>query len=1708
MVQPSSENPSNNSDTKPSQSQNQNDNSAQADPPNSLKLQYKKVSSIKNMYNPNPWGRLIGEQNVAVVQVNDRNVIALLDTGCQVSNISEEYCVRMGLPIYPIDHLTDIHQADGAKLKYLGFTEITLKCSQLPGLDIEIPVLVVPTTDYHAGVPLTIGTLTLAQMIDSDILKNDIDLPTSWKCVYHSIILKRKLAETPAKSLGKVKLSRSTLIAPYSAYAYQCVHKVKGFGMDLAVIIEPKSKRLKGGIHLQPSHNIIKAQENKIYVVLENETSEEIILPKGTVVGSAFLGNVIPEVISPGFTPSVKESNDVSGQTRVKQRLADETNPKFDLLQTTLKQAQNEIKVNMVQGQGKNKSQLGSDVSSCPSVDASQLNLGENNPEKSPGQSFRGDSADRKSGQTRTPTKVIKDPSKGIQKNHNKSNKDSSNTQNKSDQVDPGGDDGTWVHEKLDLSGMSEWSPHLQLKAKALLAEYSDIFSKHDLDLGRTSLAKHDIQLTDYTPFKSAYRRIPPHLYDQVKAHLQEMLDLGAIRKSYSPWSSAIVLVQKKDGGIRFCIDLRQLNSRTVKDNYSLPKIEHHLEQLLGATWFTTLDLKSGYWQVELTEEAKPLTAFTVGPLGFFECDTMPFGASNAPATFQRLMDNCLGDLNLKWCVVYLDDIIIYAGSPEEHLERLRAVFDKLRLAGLKLKPSKCTFFQQEITYLGHIVSDKGIATDPSKIEKVKHWPVPSTVNEVRSFLGFVGYFRKYIKGFSQIAKPLCNLTAGLETSSKKAASKIKVKWTEIEQQAFDTLKSACVSAPVLGYADFSKPFILHTDSSLDGLGAVLYQIDENDHKKPIAFASRGLTKSERNYPAHKLEFLALKWAVTDKFKEYLYGAPFQVFTDNNPLTYVLTTAKLDATTQRWVAALASYDFEIFYRAGKHNLDADALSRIKWPDELNEILIDRKSYVQINKEVIDAIFMGVRIPYGFSEILCLQSSIIPSELDNATCGLNKEQWVKKQQDDTHINLVIEIIQNKLHRKIKNKQLREKYPQVEPYFRYFPQLLVRDNLLYRKVHSNKGKDSYLLQLVLPKSLQPDALFGCHNEVGHLGRDKSLELLKERFFWPSMSKDLGDHVNSCRKCIARKASTSKAELCPINVTKPLELVHLDYLQLEPSKGNIENVLVITDHYTRFSQAYPSKTQTAQATAKLLWDNFIIHYGWPEKFFSDQGRNFVSELIADLCRIANVQKIKTTPYHPMSNGQCERFNKTLCDMLGTMSPEDKLDWKSHIGAMTHAYNCTKNASTGYSPYYLMFGRQPRLPIDVKFGLFRNLSTSTFSKSKYVDRLKKRLDFAFKKAQLAQEKESKRQKQRYDRKAKHILLQEKDLVLVRVVAHKGRHKIQNRWEDEEYVVVRQPDPSIPVFVVKPISGGKERTLHRNLLLPLGTQVDSHSDENNDSSSDEEIEVILPQSGSNTSKTLEQDNSKSVSLDTSTENEFKENSDVLCDPSLDSLVKKDLVPLFEEEESKDTSSVEQTGTTTLHSDNLDDSIRKDLDKYSVPSEETSDNADTGLTGFFEDLLQDKDQTVQSGKCEDLDSVNQLAEQLDQLHIEESQNDSNQKSEPEIESENSVQNKQTSSESESESEELKPSLRRSKRSTKGAPPTRYGYAYSHQNIVKENNKDGNRKSSMEKKNQVVKINKQGLDRQPEPILKDAVFQKNLKLIKLYLYTQLLLSQHK
>ncbi|KAJ8008876.1 hypothetical protein DPEC_G00082990 [Dallia pectoralis] len=407
-----------------------------------------------------------------------------------------------------------------------------------------------------------------------------------------------------------------------------------------------------------------------------------------------------------------------------------------------------------------------------------------------------------------------------------------------------------------------------------LLRSYSDVFSSGPTDLGRTGLVQHDILTTPGPTVKQQPRRMARDKQTAADQQVQQSLETGVARPSNSSWAAPIIMVKKKDETLRLCVDYRPLNERTIKDAYPLPRIQDTLDTLSTARYFSTLDLTSGYWQVEMTPRARKAAAFCTRK-GLFEWNVMPFGLCNAPATFQRLMDRVLAGLQWETCLVYLDDIIVLGRDGTEMLERLSQVFGRLRVANLKLKPSKCVLFREQVVYLGHIVSAKGVATDPKKIQKVAGWPAPRSVSEVRGFIGLASYYRRFVKDFASVAKPLHELT-------KKYA---RFNWTDECQEAFEQLKSRLTSAPVLGYPLDSGQLLLDTDASDWGIGAVLSQVQEGE-ERVLAYGSRRLSATEQNYCTTRRELLAAV-EFTSHFRQYLLGRSFIIRTDHSSLRWL-----------------------------------------------------------------------------------------------------------------------------------------------------------------------------------------------------------------------------------------------------------------------------------------------------------------------------------------------------------------------------------------------------------------------------------------------------------------------------------------------------------------------------------------------------------------------------------------------------------------------------------------------------------------------------------------------------------------------------------------------------------------------------------------------------------------------------------------------------
>ncbi|KAL1278977.1 hypothetical protein QQF64_025650 [Cirrhinus molitorella] len=498
-------------------------------------------------------------------------------------------------------------------------------------------------------------------------------------------------------------------------------------------------------------------------------------------------------------------------------------------------------------------------------------------------------------------------------------------------------DERTNVLDKLGLQDLNleacEVSDEWKDRLLDLIEKYESTFSRGKMDCGEATDFMHKIHPVDEKPFHLPYRRVAPCHYEKLRTVLNDMELKGIIRKSQSQYASPLVLVWKKNGDLRLCTDFRWLNAKTVKDAHPLPHQSDALAALGGNVFFSTMDLTSGFYNVPLFEEHKKYTAFS-SPFGLHEYNRLPQGLTNSPATFMRMMMSIFGDENFTSLLCYLDDLMVFAPSEQIALERLKLVFSRLSKHNLKLAPKKCTFLRRSVKFLGHVVTENGVQTNPEKVKVINDVQtvdlmegdgITPSPKKIRSFLGMILYYQHFIQDCSAKAKPLFSLLSGQSLNiahrkcgrMKKTLNIVKLSpehWTSDCQTAFETLKQDLLHSVTLAHPDFSHPFVLSVDTSFDGIGALLSQVPPGEKiARPVAFASKTLSKSQMNYPAHRLEFLALKWAICDKFCHWLKGRHFTAWSDNNPLTYILTKPRLDACEQRWVAKLAAYDFDLRY---------------------------------------------------------------------------------------------------------------------------------------------------------------------------------------------------------------------------------------------------------------------------------------------------------------------------------------------------------------------------------------------------------------------------------------------------------------------------------------------------------------------------------------------------------------------------------------------------------------------------------------------------------------------------------------------------------------------------------------------------------------------------------------------------------------------------
>ena len=592
----------------------------------------------------------------------------------------------------------------------------------------------------------------------------------------------------------------------------------------------------------------------------------------------------------------------------------------------------------------------------------------------------------------------------------------------------------------------------------ALFEKHKSVFSTGSKDLGRTNKIYHIVDTGDSVPIKQKVRKLPFHKQEHVSELLTDMKDGDIIQPSTSPWASSIVLLMKKDGTTRFCLDYRKVNEKSRKDAYPLPRIEEALELLNNACWFSTMDLASGYWQIEMHPDSIDKTAF-VTHQGLFEFKVLPFGLTGATATFQMLMDCVLSGLLWKSCLVYLDDVIVFSKSFDEHVNHLNEVFEVLHKSNLKIKPSKCKFFKCEVVYLGHTLSKDGVNTESAKTERISNWPTPKSLTEVRSFLGLANYYRNFVKNFSDLAYPLTRLTE----------KNIPFVWSDDCQRSFDSLKSTLVSTPVLAYPDFSKEFILDTDASATGMGAVLSQVKDGQ-EVVIAYASKKFSKAQKNYSATRREMLALVTFV-QHFRHYLLGKTFRVRVDHSSLKWLFSFKEPQHQIARWLEILADYDFVPEYHPGRLHGNADAMSRHPDVSVITPVML-------ASEQDKDKLLCKIKC--------ALQTSPI------------RPPWEHFQPGDAN--------------------LRSLWSQ-------WDSLVIKDDILYRRFILPDGRESF--QALLPFHLRAEVLKSLHDDLaggGHLGISKTVDKVRQRYYWPGLRKDVSIWCLHCTECKSSKRSLS--------------------------------------------------------------------------------------------------------------------------------------------------------------------------------------------------------------------------------------------------------------------------------------------------------------------------------------------------------------------------------------------------------------------------------------------------------------------------------------------------------------------------------------------------------------------------------------------------------
>ena len=718
------------------------------------------------------------------------------------------------------------------------------------------------------------------------------------------------------------------------------------------------------------------------------------------------------------------------------------------------------------------------------------------------------------------------------------------------------------------------------------------------------------VNLEGARPFSCRPRRLSYDEREKLQAILDDYLREGYIRPSESEYASPIVLVKKKTGELRMCVDYRTLNKMTLRDNYPIPLIDELLDRVAGKLYFTKLDLKNGFYHVFVEDESIKYTSF-VTPLGQYEFLRMPFGLKIAPSVFQRFVNKVLADMVRDGkLIVYMDDIMVATKDIKGHLEILGSVFERLARNKLELRLDKCEFLKTSVKYLGYEINGNGVKADDTGLQAVRDFPVPTSVHSVRSFLGLTSYFRRFVKDFSIIVKPLSDLT-------KKDKSFV---FGPVELEAFETLKQRLIQSPILALYDPKDETELHCDASNMGFGAILLQKKNDGKWHPVFYYSKRTSDAESRYHSFELETLAVLYALR-RFRPYLQGKTFRIVTDCNSLTMTLNRKDMNPRIARWSLEFQDYDYILEHRPGSRMQHVDALSR-----SLQVMVIEGNSFEE-----------------------------------NLVICQNRDPKLVELKDS------LQTRQSKMFE-------------------------MRNGILYRKTN----KDDRVLFCV-PEAMENHVFYKYHDEIGHVGVDKMVDLISRSYWFPQLRRKALEHVQNCLKCIAYSDKPGKEEGFLNNIPKsttPFDVVHIDHYGPVDNGRSLKHVLVVIDASTKFVRLYATKTTKTKEVVKHLKDYFRA-YSRPRCIVSGRGTAFTSAEFQDFLREHGVRHVKVATGSPQANGQVERVNRSLGPMLAKLvRPEEGVYWDTVLDKVEYALNNTVHRAIGQHPSVMLFGLGQRGP------------------------------------------------------------------------------------------------------------------------------------------------------------------------------------------------------------------------------------------------------------------------------------------------------------------------------------------------------------------------------------------------------------------------------